>query len=71
MTSLDYPTSEGQGIPWVSFFQNGKIVWTAPAVAWRQASAKAKSLGPAMTALAEWGLNHIPGTKAALKPTFE
>ena len=42
-----------------------------PAVAWRQASAKGKSLGPAMTALAEWGLNHIPGTKAALKPTFE
>jgi hypothetical protein len=40
-------------------------------VAWRQASAKGKSLGPAMAALAERGHNHIPGTKAALKPTFE
>jgi hypothetical protein len=31
-----------------------------PALAWRQASAKVKSLGPAMTALAEWGLNPLP-----------
>jgi DNA-binding HxlR family transcriptional regulator len=34
-------------------------------------TAKGKSLGPVLTALAEWGLNHIPGTHAALTPSFD
>jgi DNA-binding HxlR family transcriptional regulator len=34
-------------------------------------TAKGKSLGTVLTAVAEWGLANIPGTKAALMPTFE
>ncbi len=34
-------------------------------------TAKGKSLGPVMTAVAEWGLSNIPGTKAALSPKFD
>ncbi len=32
---------------------------------------KGKSLEPVLTAVAQWGLAHIKGTKAMLKPTFE
>jgi DNA-binding HxlR family transcriptional regulator len=34
-------------------------------------TAKGKSLGPVLTAVSEWGLSNIQGTKAVLKPTFE
>jgi DNA-binding HxlR family transcriptional regulator len=33
-------------------------------------TAKGKSLGPVLAAVAEWGLAHIPGTKALLVPSF-
>lgn len=34
-------------------------------------TAKGKSLGPVLTALGEWGLKNIPGTRAAMMPSFE
>jgi DNA-binding HxlR family transcriptional regulator len=34
-------------------------------------TAKGKSLGPVLAAVAEWGLAHVKGTKDAMKPTFE
>ena len=34
-------------------------------------TAKGKSLGPVLVAVAEWGLSNIEGSKAILKPTFE
>ena len=34
-------------------------------------TAKGKSLGAVLTAIANWGLENIKGTKALLMPTFE
>jgi DNA-binding HxlR family transcriptional regulator len=33
-------------------------------------TAKGRALGPVVKAIAEWGLDHIRGTKAHLRPTF-
>ena len=34
-------------------------------------TAKGRSLGPVLSAVADWGLANIEGTRAVLKPTFE
>jgi DNA-binding HxlR family transcriptional regulator len=33
-------------------------------------TAKGRTLGPVLDAMATWGLKHVPGTKARLRPVF-
>ena len=34
-------------------------------------TAKGRSLGPVLDVVARWGLSHVEGTEAILKPTFD
>jgi len=48
--------------------------YTSPDLANRDCyrlTTKGKSLGPVLSAVAEWGLSNVQGTKAIFKPAFE